>query len=122
MICIFCNSNFEPKNRCGGQNRKICYSCMSDLLTKKERQIRTRELLQIKVKNEKLIRGCDICGYNKCSGALDWHHENDDKDFNPSIYATKSIESYQKYLNETKKCKLLCANCHREIHYLDKSY
>ena len=107
-----------PKNRCGGQNRKICYSCLPDLLSKKERKIVTRKLLQEKVKFEKLKRGCDMCGYNKCAGALDWHHENDNKSFNTSLYATKSIKSYEKYLKETKKCKLLCANCHREIHYL----
>lgn len=59
---------------------------------------------------------CEICGYNKCIAALDFHHINpEDKGFaisNSNIY--KNIEALKR---EVDKCILICANCHRELHY-----
>ncbi|MDO8590725.1 MAG: hypothetical protein Q7R65_01965 [bacterium] len=58
---------------------------------------------------------CMICGYNRCAAALDFHHRNPkQKDFSLSVRGlTRSWEKIQK---EIKKCVLICANCHREIH------
>ena len=58
---------------------------------------------------------CCICGYNKCLRSLSFHHVNpSEKSFG---IATKglgySIESIKR---EVKKCILVCANCHAEIH------
>lgn len=61
----------------------------------------------------KLSRGCSICGYNKCSGALVFHHPNDDKEFSISTNMNKNLEILKK---EIEKCIILCANCHAEIH------
>jgi len=56
---------------------------------------------------------CEKCGYNKCLGALDFHHKNPlEKDFGIGG-VTKSFEKMKK---EVDKCILVCANCHREIH------
>lgn len=56
---------------------------------------------------------CEICGYDKCMDALDFHHLSPkEKDFNISG-GTKSFESIK---SELDKCILVCANCHREIH------
>lgn len=59
---------------------------------------------------------CGICGYNKCQDSLDLHHLNpEEKDFsfgkmraNPKNWDTIVIE--------LRKCCLICANCHREVH------
>ena len=57
---------------------------------------------------------CEKCGYNKCVDALDFHHRNpDEKDFS---IGGKSW-SFERLKNEVDKCILVCANCHREIHY-----
>lgn len=57
---------------------------------------------------------CCICGYNKCLSALQFHHKNpEEKDFTISQNAHIAFE---KALQEVKKCILVCANCHREIH------
>lgn len=57
---------------------------------------------------------CAICGYNKCSSALEFHHLNPtDKDF---TLGTNANIAFEKALKEVQKCILVCANCHREIH------
>jgi 5-methylcytosine-specific restriction endonuclease McrA len=58
---------------------------------------------------------CEICGYSKCLDALEFHHLNSrNKDF--GISAKGYTRSWKKVKNELKKCRLLCANCHREVH------
>jgi hypothetical protein len=61
---------------------------------------------------------CTKCGYDKCVASLDLHHRNpSEKEHNPSKMLTHSKD---KILNEFAKCDLLCANCHRELHYLSR--
>lgn len=56
---------------------------------------------------------CQICGYNKCQDALEFHHlDPSKKDYNVSG-GTKSFNTLK---SEVDKCILVCANCHREIH------
>ena len=59
---------------------------------------------------------CSICGYDKCAAALEMHHPNKDKSV--EYYAMKNW-SFEKRKDELDKCILVCANCHREIHYFD---
>ena len=59
---------------------------------------------------------CQICKYNKCNEALEFHHiEPSEKDFSLSAIRAnpKNWDSIKK---ELEKCILLCANCHREVH------
>jgi hypothetical protein len=59
---------------------------------------------------------CVICGYSKCKAALDFHHiDPNEKEFALGA-ARGSILNWEKLVEEVKKCALLCANCHREIH------
>ena len=58
---------------------------------------------------------CNICGYNKCIDALEFHHLNEtEKSF--GIGAKGYTRSWEKVKEELDKCILVCANCHREIH------
>ena len=58
---------------------------------------------------------CEICGYNKCIEALEFHHLNPkEKDFTLS---SSNVLSFDKMKEEADKCILVCANCHREIHH-----
>ncbi|MCK5449622.1 hypothetical protein KAI32_02050 [Candidatus Pacearchaeota archaeon] len=57
---------------------------------------------------------CSKCGYDKCRAALEFHHNTSDKG-GDMAYIIKN-KSREKALKEGKKCILLCANCHRELH------
>ena len=63
---------------------------------------------------------CEICGYNKCLGALDFHHlDPNQKDF--AISNSNIYKNLDKLKEEIDKCILVCANCHREIHYKENN-
>lgn len=57
---------------------------------------------------------CELCGYNKCIAALDFHHKNP---LEKEISLTGNTFSFERQKKEADKCMLVCANCHREIHY-----
>lgn len=73
----------------------------------------SRKLELIRLKGGK----CEMCGYKKNIAALDFHHVNpSEKEFQLD-FRHLSNNSMEKILKEAEKCILLCANCHREIHY-----
>lgn len=57
---------------------------------------------------------CELCNYNKCPQALEFHHLNKQKEF--GISAKGYTRSWEKVKKEIDKCILVCANCHREMH------
>ena len=62
----------------------------------------------------KLLKGCAICGYNKCARALEFHH-NGDKEFGVA-QAIADNYSLKRIVEEMGKCVVICSNCHRELH------
>lgn len=72
-----------------------------------------------KRRKENLIKvcgsSCNLCGYNKCNSALEFHHINpEEKSY--GISSNGNCHNLEQDLNEISKCILVCANCHREIH------
>ena len=58
---------------------------------------------------------CTLCGYDKCSKALNFHHlDPSKKSFGLSERGL--TRSWEKIKLEIEKCILLCANCHTEVH------
>jgi hypothetical protein len=58
---------------------------------------------------------CRVCGYNKCSDALEFHHvESSSKEMQ---VGNSFNRSWDLILTEIAKCVLVCNRCHREIHY-----
>lgn len=108
--CKNCNKEFELTSR-----RKYCYECVPY----KDRKVRSsinhkinQANILLKIKGE-LGNECYLCGYNECIKALEFHHKNPKE----KIKNISSILNYEEALNESRKCVLLCANCHREAHY-----
>lgn len=64
----------------------------------------------------KETNSCVSCGYSKCIGALEFHHNDPaGKDFVMS--QTKRVTLTDEIKQELDKCEVLCACCHREVHY-----
>lgn len=56
---------------------------------------------------------CCICGYNRCSRAMEFHHvDPTTKKRNINAGFTASFESD---IEEARKCALLCNRCHSEV-------
>ena len=108
-ICSKCGKSFIVKDN--AFSRRYCYDCVPIIPKSRaqNRQIIKRWALEYKGSK------CEICGYNKCSAALDFHHKDPkEKDFNLSD--GNLILDWCEIKKELDKCSLVCANCHREIH------
>lgn len=66
-----------------------------------------------------LGKKCSKCGYDKCLAALQFHHKNPkNKKFEITEAIWNKVKASDKEIKkEVKKCTLLCANCHAELHY-----
>lgn len=95
----------------GGQLRGVVHQVSQDPWRKKIEASQARRELRARAIAH-LGGVCTICGYNRCPSAMDFHHlEAATKDFDISARSSwKTIEP------ELKKCVLLCARCHREVH------
>ena len=86
-----------------------CKKCNVEAVSKRRKTLRAKA---IEYKGGK----CKKCGYNKCPAALDFHHRDPStKSF--GISSKGMTRSFEKIKEELDKCDLICANCHREIHY-----
>lgn len=83
-----------------------CYKCRSDAVSKRRKML--KQILVAESGGK-----CQRCGYDKYIGALDFHHK-DEKTF--GISRRGLTRSLTRLREEIKKCILVCANCHREIH------
>ncbi len=71
---------------------------------------RAKKLRAVQYKGGK----CRICPYDRCMGALQFHHlDPEQKDFH---IAKAGAWAWSRIVKELDKCILVCANCHAEIH------
>lgn len=109
--CLKCGKDFYPKKQ--AKVRKYCYDCVPEEIYNGNGNV-IRKLAKKWVLDYKGNQ-CEICGYNKCSAALELHHLNpSEKDFNLSD-RDLSLD-WPLIKKEVDKCILICANCHREEH------
>lgn len=60
----------------------------------------------------KLEKGCALCGYRKSPAALEFDHlDPAAKSFGVGFHSSHSLD---RVMAEIEKCRVLCANCHRE--------
>lgn len=102
-----CSKHGITKHRRENKNRWRCIRCSTEY--RMTTRTRNKERI-VKVHGGK----CQICGYDKYLGALDFHHvDPSTKDFHISKSPTNF--SYARLAAEAEKCILLCSNCHREV-------
>ena len=110
-ICKLCGKEFETVLY--GEKRTYCLSCspphspnVISILRRKARELGV----------EKLGGKCRRCGTDK-PYLLDFHHRNPEEKEGSLSEFSKGY-NLDKFNKELSKCDLLCANCHREFHYL----
>lgn len=91
------------------QNRETHYARI------KERERKIAQWLQ----EHKATLSCEECGQNH-PATLDFHHKNPkEKDVNIA-QAVERGWGKQRILNEIAKCRVLCSNCHRILHWEER--
>lgn len=118
-ICSKCHKelsidDFGFRNKEKNIRRSDCKKCHSEYC--KRRYHNNKITLDIIKKETK----CKKCGYDRCVEALEYHH----KEPNEKIDEVSKLATHYNLndgLLEIEKCVLLCANCHREFHFLAKN-
>ena len=113
-ICEICNEKFDSKSK----SRLYCYKCSGDSTRQSEESRKHQKTIlrrSMKIQAIKLLgERCSVCGYDRCVDALEFHHENpEEKEFK---LGSGNTMSWREYKTEALKCKLVCSNCHKEIH------
>ena len=114
--CIDCNKSFPITKEFFFSNGKYlrnsckkCHTKKTIILIRKWRQRTKKKII------EYLGGKCEICGYNKHSNALVCHHVYKKKKYAIANMLVRCLK-WERIEKEIKKCKLLCRNCHAEVH------
>ena len=113
IICKECGIEKEVSEyySSNGKTRKVCKKCV------RKAQNEKYHCHQKWLNDFKQTHPCVKCGCDKFY-LIDFHHINPkEKDYSISDNPNASIETI---LKELEKCVSLCANCHREFHYLER--
>lgn len=118
-LCLICSNPVERSrkycsNKCLDRSKTINFVAKKNEIKKTNPQAVVEWRQRTKIKLVAYKGGsCEICGYNKCLTALQFHHKDPSKkDFTIS----GSSKAYETLRLEVDKCILVCSNCHAEIH------
>ena len=133
-ICSKCKrelplDNFRWKVKSQGKKHSQCKECQSKSEkkyyrenTERQQAVRERANFQ-KQANVEYVEYRKECGCQKCGEkrkfALDFHHINPEEKIDNIAHMIKSAIE-KGLIAELAKCDVLCANCHRELHYLNQ--
>lgn len=114
VICKVCKQSkplddfYFTKGKIG---QKTCKECVRK--REREKHSRHKDILN----DYKKQLSCRKCGDNR-HYVLDFHHiDPEQKDYNISDGPRTKMETM---LKEIEKCVILCSNCHREFHFLER--
>ena len=105
----------EFYSRGGGRYRSECKECHKNYVKSKYNERKDN------VNDIKSNMKCQKCGDDRFY-VLDFHHKDpSQKDFN--IARITSNNNHMDAIEaEIAKCVVLCSNCHREFHYMEKHF
>jgi len=117
--CKICNKKLIGKQKMFCSNSCKCKSSNNKFQNYKAQQQRGFE------RKASLINKkggcCEICGYNKNIAALCFHHiDPSNKSFGLD-FRSISNRKLSVVKAEAEKCRLLCSNCHMELHHPDSN-
>lgn len=85
-----------------------------------KRCLENRKRIKEWLKEFKSTLKCIKCGENHPS-CLDFHHrDSEEKEGDISGIVGRKGWGIEKILKEIEKCDVLCANCHRKLHYEER--
>lgn len=116
-ICTKCGrelpiEEFNWRNKEKGTRRSECKYCHSNFMN--NLYMDKKQIISDIKQNLK----CEKCGESK-PYCLDFHHTDPKKKEGTIAKMISNNYRLNKILDEIKKCRVLCANCHREFHYLN---
>ena len=110
ITCMICGKPLK------GKQKSFCSSLCKNKSHQSYQSQQTRGLKRKMLLVKKLGGRCSICGYNKNLSALTFHHINP-KEKNCKLDLRSLSNRRQSLIDaESKKCILVCHNCHSEIH------
>ena len=132
MVKVCCNcgvekafSKFNVDNNHSDGLSSRCKECIREYQRKwykENKATRIPQIKKIRERNKNYIRDikknseCLMCG-EKHPATLDFHHRNPkEKEFVIAEIHRRGW-SIEKIAKEISKCDILCANCHRKLHY-----
>ena len=113
-LCRRCDTTKDSdgfyRRRTGNDLSPYCKPCTKAQTLERQRALKKKA---VDYKGGK----CQRCGYDEYDAALEFHHRDpDEKEF--SLSHLNRTKWSQRTMDELDKCDLLCANCHRTVHFL----
>lgn len=106
---------FNYRNKSKGTRRSVCKECFTN-------NIKRHIAENCRIINDiKKTKPCQKCGETRI-WVLDFHHLDPSEKDDTIAKLTYHSYNVERILDEIQKCTSLCANCHREFHYMERKY
>jgi transposase-like protein len=106
-VTMTCPRHGETDFILEGRGYYRCKRCRADRVAERRHEVKA-------IVVEEAGGRCQLCGYDRCVGALRFHHvDPSKKQFHVSLRG--AARSLARVREEAKKRVLLCANCHAEV-------
>lgn len=116
-ICTKCGrelpiDQYYWRDKKAGKRRSECKDCHNGYVKQKYQERKEN------IDDLKSSLKCAKCGDSRFY-VLDFHHKDPKEKDNTIARLTANQASEERLNQELQKCICLCANCHREFHYLE---
>ena len=109
-VCVICGKELN------GRQIKYCsIKCLKKNKWIKRNSVRRERTKKFRL-NYKKNKSCILCGWNKHTEILQFHHKEKSDKIKRSI---SHMLTWKQLKKEISKCVLLCPNCHFWLHYED---